>query len=95
MYVLLEIERMGHRLHDGHTNHVWMSYAYSVASMQHSTVVRNQCNLHYLHTTTYVTKFAKRGLIHPSNFSTLKICNLASTGSTALKFGNKTFLSLY
>ena len=52
MYVLLEIERMGHRLHDGHTNHVWMSYAYSVVSMQHSTVVRNQCNLHYLHTTT-------------------------------------------
>ena len=27
-------------------------------------------------TSLYVTKFAKRGLIHASNFSTLEVCNL-------------------
>ena len=35
----------------------------------------------------YVTEFEKRGLIHVSNFSTLR--------PTAFKFGSKTFLSLY
>ena len=42
-----------------------------------------------------VTEIVKRDLIHASNFSTLRMCNLASTGCTALKFGSKTFLSLY
>ena len=43
----------------------------------------------------YVTEFAKRGLIHASNFSTLRRCNSASVGPTALKFGSSTLLSLY
>ena len=43
----------------------------------------------------YVTKFAKRGLIHASNFSTLRMCNSTSIGPTALEFGSKSFLSLY
>ena len=42
-----------------------------------------------------VTEFAKRGLIHASSFLTLRICNSASIGPTALKFGTKPFLSLY
>ena len=46
-------------------------------------------------TIPYVTEFAKRGLIHTSNFSTLRMCNSASAGPTALKLGSKTFLSLY
>ena len=42
-----------------------------------------------------MTKFAKRGLIHASNFSTLRMCNSASVGSTALNFDSRTLLSLY
>ena len=45
--------------------------------------------------TVYVTKFAKRGLIHASNFSTLRMSNSAFVGPTALKFGGRPFLSLY
>ena len=44
---------------------------------------------------SYVTKFAKRGLIHAFNFSTLRMCNSASVGPTALKFRGRPFLSLY
>ena len=44
---------------------------------------------------TYVTEFAKRGLIHASNFSNLRMCNSASVGPIALTFGGKPFLSLY
>ena len=36
----------------------------------------------------YVTEFVKRGLIHASNFVTLKMCNSASIGRTALKFSS-------
>ena len=43
----------------------------------------------------YVIEFAKRGLIHASNFWTLRMCNSASVGPTALKFGGRPFLSLY
>ena len=32
---------------------------------------------------TYVTEFAKRGLKHASNFSTLRMFNSASVGPTA------------
>ena len=42
----------------------------------------------------YVTEFVKRGLIHASDFSTLRMCNSASVGPTALKFGGRTFPSL-
>ena len=42
-----------------------------------------------------VTEFAKRGLIHASNVSNLRMCNSASVGPTALKFGGRPFLSLY
>ena len=31
----------------------------------------------------YVTEFAKRGLIHASNFLTLRMCNSGSVGPTA------------
>ena len=41
----------------------------------------------------YVTKFSKTGLIHASDFSTLRRCNSASVGPTALKFGRGTLLS--
>ena len=34
---------------------------------------------------TYVTGFVKRGLIHASNFSTLKACNLAHVSLIPLK----------
>ena len=44
---------------------------------------------------TYVTEFAKRSLIHAFNFSTLRMCNSASVGLTALNFGSRPFLSLY
>ena len=44
--------------------------------------------------TIYVTEFAKRGLIHASNFSTLRICNSAYVWTTALKLSSRTFLSL-
>ena len=44
----------------------------------------------YVHTYVYVTGFAKSGLIHTSNFSTLRMCNSASIGPTALKFGSRT-----
>ena len=43
----------------------------------------------------YVTEFEKKGLIHASNFSTLRMCNSASIGPTTLIFGSKSFLSLY
>ena len=43
----------------------------------------------------YVTKFAKRGLIHASTFLTIRMCNSASVGPTALKVGGRPFLSLY
>ena len=43
----------------------------------------------------YVTEFVKRGLIHTPNFSTLRMRNSASIGSTALKFGSKSSLSLF
>ena len=43
----------------------------------------------------YVTEFAKRGLIHASNYSTLRMCNSTSIGRTALIFGSKSFLSLF
>ena len=42
----------------------------------------------------YVTDLQK-GLIHSSNSSTSRICNSGSIGSTALKFGSRTFLSMY
>ena len=42
-----------------------------------------------------VTEFVKRGLIHASDFLTLRMCNSASVGLTALKFGGRTFPSLY
>ena len=45
--------------------------------------------------TIYVTEFVKRGLIHASDFSTLRMCNSASVGPTALQFGGRTFPSLY
>ena len=38
-----------------------------------------------------MTKFVKRGLVHASDFSTLSICNSASIGPAALKFGSKLF----
>ena len=44
---------------------------------------------------TYVTEFVKSGLIYASNFLTLRICNSASIGPTALKFGSRTFPSFY
>ena len=40
-------------------------------------------------------RICKKGLIHASNSSTLRMCNLASTKLTALKFDNRTLLSLY
>ena len=43
----------------------------------------------------FVTEFAKRDLIHASDFSTLRMCNSASIGPTALKFGSKSFLPKY
>ena len=42
-----------------------------------------------------VTGFAQRGLIHASNFSTLRKCNSTHVWSGALKFGSRTFLSHY
>ena len=42
-----------------------------------------------------MTEFVKRGLMHASDVSTLRICNSASVGSTAMKFGGRTFSSLY
>ena len=42
-----------------------------------------------------MTEFAKRGLIHASDFLTLRRCNSASVGPTSLKFGGGTLLSLY
>ena len=42
-----------------------------------------------------MTEFVKSGLIHASNFSTLRICNSACVRPTALKFGSRTFLSLH
>ena len=43
----------------------------------------------------YVTEFAKRGLIHASNFLTVRMCNSASVGPTALKFAGTLFPSMY
>ena len=37
----------------------------------------------------------EKGLIHTSNSSTLRMCNSAFIGPTALKFGSRTLLSLY
>ena len=37
----------------------------------------------------------EKGLIHASNFSNLRICNSACAGHAAMKFGSRTFLSLY
>ena len=51
--------------------------------------------MHGLAKTKIVTKFAKKGLIHTSNVWTLRMCNSASAGPTALKLGRTTFLSLY
>ena len=55
----------------------------------------------YIHTlcehcthNTFVTGFTKRGLIHASNFSNLRLCYLAYIWPTALKFGSRTFLLL-
>ena len=45
--------------------------------------------------TRYVTGFAKRGLMHASNLSTLKICDSAYVRPIAFKFGKLSFLSLY
>ena len=42
-----------------------------------------------------MTGFVKRGLIHASNFSNLRICCSACIGSIALNTGSRTFLSLY
>ena len=42
-----------------------------------------------------VLKFAKKGLIHASSFSTLRLCNSAFVWLTALKLGSRTFLSLH
>ena len=41
----------------------------------------------------FATGFVKRGLIHISNFSTLRMCNSACIGPTVLKFDGRTFLS--
>ena len=49
----------------------------------------------YMYLDIYVTEFAKRSLIHASDFSTLRRCNSACVGPTALKFGSRTLLSLY
>ena len=51
-------------------------------------------NIH-IHTYVYVTGFAKRGLIHASNFATLRMCNSAHVLPTTLKFGTWPFLSLW
>ena len=45
-------------------------------------------------TRLYVTGFAKRGLIHTSNFSNLTLHNSAFVRHTALKFSRRTVLSL-
>ena len=45
--------------------------------------------------TKFVTGFAKKGLLHAYNLSTLMICNSACVGPTTLQFGSRTFLSLY
>ena len=45
--------------------------------------------------TINVTEFAKRGLVHASNFSTLRQCNSVCVRPIALKFGGRTVLSLY
>ena len=42
-----------------------------------------------------MTEFAKKGLIHASNFSNSRLCNSACAGSIALKFGSWTVLSLH
>ena len=42
-----------------------------------------------------MTGFAKRGLIHVSNFATLRMCNSAHVRPTTLKFGTWPFLSLW
>jgi len=46
------------------------------------------------HAYAYVTGFAKRGLMHAFNISTLKICNSAVVEPIALKFGKLPFLLL-
>ena len=42
---------------------------------------------------TYVTEFAKKSLIHASNFSSLRLCNSACVWLTGLKFVSMTALS--
>ena len=42
----------------------------------------------YIYIHIYVAEFAKRGLTHASDFSTLRRCNSASVGPTALKIGS-------
>ena len=51
----------------------------------------------YIATYVYIQydQICKKGLIHASNSSTLRMCNSASIGPTALKFSSRTFLSLY
>ena len=61
----------------------------------HFAVLGNAINTIYVRKCIYVTGFAKRVLIHASNFSTLRLCNLACVGPTALKFRSRTVLSLY
>ena len=51
--------------------------------------------INVLHVMYICDRICEKGLIHASNFSTLRMCNSASVGPTALKFGGKLFLSLY
>ena len=44
---------------------------------------------------TYVIGFAKRGLIHASNFLTVRMCNSACVWPTDLKCGSRIVLSVY
>ena len=48
-----------------------------------------------LEVSLYLTEFTKRGLVHASNFSTLRLCNLTCLWPTALNFGGSTVLSLH
>ena len=43
----------------------------------------------------YVIRFAKRGLIHASNFTTLRMCNSAHVLLTTLKFGTSVAFPIY
>ena len=54
-------------------------YASEPVCLLHQMCSRVDVRLAYI----YVKEFAKRGLIHSSNISTLRMCNSASVGPTA------------